>query len=56
MTFQTILQNSDCLEKGKLYKFFEPVFGKGLLTASGKVSLTKQNLIIFNYLKNLINN
>ena len=39
-----------------MYKLFEPMVGKGLITAPDKVSLTKYKLIIFNYSKKLLNN
>jgi len=37
------LQNRHCLNKSLVYKCLEPIFGMGLVTASGKIYLDKSN-------------
>jgi len=46
LTLQTVLQSHLCLDKSRIYKIIEPLFGAGLLTASGKIYLNiKQKYI-----------
>ncbi|CAL1678463.1 unnamed protein product [Lasius platythorax] len=42
---QTILQNSHCLDKSVIYTLFEPVFGKGLLTAPASIWTEQRKMI-----------
>jgi len=52
LTLQTVLQSRLCLDKGKLYKLIKPIFGTGLLTASGKIYLNiKQKYVYIKYIK-----
>jgi len=47
LILQTVLQNRLCLDKGKLYKLIKPIFGTGLLTASGKIYINIKQKYVY---------
>ncbi|CAL1678402.1 unnamed protein product [Lasius platythorax] len=52
---KTILQNSNCLDKGVLYKFIEPVLGKAsLLTAPASIWTKNRKILVSGFNTNML--